>query len=354
MKLNTFTLASAAVALASVGAALPANANDYPFAIDTVLVGDMGNPADAVNPQSDHFESGKGSVSYQYRIGTYMVTQEQYVQFLNELLAETGSISYGLDTHVMPPNGFTTNAIGFDGTKYFVKQESRKKTPVSGVTFWDAARFCNWMTNRKLYGTNDTETGMYTLSGNVSTDASAIAREGSAWNSGGVALPTEDEWHKAAYYDPTANAGSGAYWTFATTAARKAADPNANDDMTTAYANYYDNGFAYSSQGYVVDAGFFGSYPSYYGAVGITGNLWEWVDGDSRNSIRRGGAFDSNSNEDLKSYRGNLSDANLSDYRNGFRVVSLEVIPEPSEFGLMAGAALGLVCLVRRRKRARA
>jgi len=29
-------------------------------------------------------------------------------------------------------------------------------------------------------------------------------------------LPSEDEWYKAAYYDPNANGGAGGYWNYAT------------------------------------------------------------------------------------------------------------------------------------------
>ncbi len=77
-------------------------------------------------------------------------------------------------------------------------------------------RFCNWMANGQpigAEGNGTTETGSYTLSGAVSQSAlMAIMRNpGATW-----VIPSEDEWYKAAYYDPDANGGAGGYWDYAT------------------------------------------------------------------------------------------------------------------------------------------
>lgn len=337
IKLNKLTLAGAAVALAGIG--IPAHANDYPIAIETVLVGDPNNSADS-GQIHEIYKNGIGSVAYEYRIGTYMVTQSQYVQFLNAVTP--GGNLYGLG-NVISTYG---NGIDYDGVSYFVITGYENR-PVAGVSFWDAARFCNWMTNQKFNGTDETETGMYILGGSISDNASGIVRDSIAWGSGGVALPTADEWHKAAYYDGSVSD----YWNFATTHARKQIDPMALDEMSTTYANY-SGAYSYN----LVDVDYFWEYPSYYGAVGMNGNLWEWATVDGSKPIRRGGAWNSGGEINLRSTGGDSPSSDENGYYNGFRIASkVEIVPvpEPSEFGLMGGAALGLLCLVRRRKRVR-
>ena len=63
------------------------------------------------------------------------------------------------------------------------------------------------MTNGQPTGSQTaltTENGAYTLSG--ATSGIITKNPGATWY-----IPTEDEWYKAAYYDPTLNSGSGGY-----------------------------------------------------------------------------------------------------------------------------------------------
>ncbi len=81
--------------------------------------------------------------------------------------------------------------------------------PVNCIDWGDAARFCNWMTNGQPTNlgeaANSTETGSYTLNGKTSgADLLTVTRNANAvW-----AIPTEDEWYKAAYYDPDKPGGA--------------------------------------------------------------------------------------------------------------------------------------------------
>jgi hypothetical protein len=84
------------------------------------------------------------------------------------------------------------------------------------VTFWDACRFANWLNNgqpNQPEGTGTTETGAYTLTqgptGTIATNT-VTRNAGSTW-----AVPTQDEWYKAAYYSPKLNKSAGGYWTYA-------------------------------------------------------------------------------------------------------------------------------------------
>ena len=70
------------------------------------------------------------------------------------------------------------------------------------VSWFSAVRFANWVNNGQ--GGADTETGAYTLLGGtpILSNDRFISRQPDAK----VFLPTEDEWYKAAYYDPGTDA----------------------------------------------------------------------------------------------------------------------------------------------------
>jgi hypothetical protein len=145
--------------------------------IDMVTVGDAGNVADT---------TGYGAVGYEYRIGKYEVTIGQYTEFLN---AVAKSDPYGLYATEMA----NTPAIaGIDRTGsagsyiYTVKNpvgvtagQSGANRPITFVSWFDAARFANWMHNGQ--GTGSTETGAYTLvGGQTSGTAQAAQTPGTA------------------------------------------------------------------------------------------------------------------------------------------------------------------------------
>ena len=79
---------------------------------------------------------------------------------------------------------------GSSGSYTYSVAADRANRPVNYVSFWDAARFANWLHNGQ--GNGDTESGAYVNVGNQST----FARQADAkyW------IPTENEWYKAAYH----------------------------------------------------------------------------------------------------------------------------------------------------------
>ena len=163
--------------------------------IATSYVGDMKNTADS--------STGYGRVSYNYNVGTHEVTNSQYVSFLN---AKGSSNAHGLYNSNM--NSSTEGGIqqsgSFGSYTYSVKDGMGQK-PVNYVSFWDAARFTNYLT------TGGTESGVYDLTNASAITSNTVIRDGTAWAAGGFAVASEDEWYKAAYYDPTLNGGAGGY-----------------------------------------------------------------------------------------------------------------------------------------------
>jgi len=148
----------------------------------TNTVGDVGNVADS---------TGYGAVNYQYSIGRYEVTNAQYVSFLN---AKAVDDPHGLYNPYMSstPHGGITRA-GASGAFTYSTIAGREDWAVNYVSFWDAARFVNWMQNGQ--GDGDTESGTYSLSASGMYANSIVRNAGSTW-----AVASRDEWYKAAYY----------------------------------------------------------------------------------------------------------------------------------------------------------
>jgi hypothetical protein len=167
--------------------------------MDWASIGYAGNAGDPLDPSLGVPPTPItfGAVNYNYQISKYDVTNNQYVEFLNDK-DPTGANTLGLYT--APSRGF--GGIAFDptaasGDKYS-SIAGRGTMPVNYVGVYSALRFTNWLNNGQ--GNANTESGAYTLLGGTRqpSNASAIARSSDAH----IVLPTENEWYKAAYYNP--------------------------------------------------------------------------------------------------------------------------------------------------------
>ncbi|MCX6879007.1 MAG: SUMF1/EgtB/PvdO family nonheme iron enzyme [Verrucomicrobia bacterium] len=277
--------------LATITLATPAFAV---VSMSWTTIGDVNNLADP--------STGYGAVDHAYNIGTYEVTNAQYVEFLN---AKGSSNSAGIYTVTMGATGTYGGYItqnGSSGSFSYSVGSTYANMPVVGVTWFNAARFCNWLSNGQ--GDGSMETGAYTL--NNAMSGVILANAGAQ-----IYIPSEDEWYKAAYY----NCVTSTYSRY----------PNGQDTVTLADANYWPDD-AVSPEGLgLADVGY--GTASSYGTYGQGGNAWEWDDavlGSSRGL--RGGSWGDYAAYMTSSIGGN---ADPSDEYNGvsFRVVS---IPEPS------------------------
>jgi formylglycine-generating enzyme required for sulfatase activity len=173
-------------------------------------VGDPGNAADTVVMNDG--TTGYGSVGYAYRIGTYDVTVGQYCQFLNAVAATdtygvydrytaTDYSTIGIEQSGSP-GSYTYSVTGSD--------PQAANCPMFCVTWGDAARFCNWLQNGQPTGPEGpgtTETGAYTLNGDTTNLMTETRNSGATYF-----IPSENEWYKAAYFDPA----NSTYWTYPT------------------------------------------------------------------------------------------------------------------------------------------
>jgi hypothetical protein len=148
--------------------ALPNVARATLIQIQTVPVGDAGNAADTAVMVNDG-TTGYGAVGYGYRIGTYDVTNAQYTAFLNAQAAN--SDLYGLYNSRMAgwaadgafgsQGGITRS--GAAGNYSYTVNAGYANKPVVYVSWYDAVRFANWLSNGQ--GSGDTESGTYAITG---------------------------------------------------------------------------------------------------------------------------------------------------------------------------------------------
>ena len=296
-------------------------------------------------PVADNKSSG--DLGYSYSIAKYEVTLNQYCTFLNAVAA---SDTYGVyNTYLNSlPQVRGISRTGTSGSYHYTVVGSGNR-PVTYVSWFDAARFVNWLEHGQPTGAQGpatTETGAYTLNGAVS--GMSITRNASAK----YVLPNDVEWYKAAYYDPTLNGGAGGYWEYPT---RSNDQPNSRFGSTTdpnsanfyyddGLANGYNGGFAANNSitppngNALTDAGAFRLASSYYGTFDQGGNAEEWTEepGDAGRVVR-GGSW--NTYGDLLSaYTTQWTDPTQERWDIGFRVA---VIPEPGVGGLwLAGPGL--------------
>jgi formylglycine-generating enzyme required for sulfatase activity len=308
----------------------------------------VGNPGNVNDPATG---SAYGGVSYTYDIGAFDVTLNQYTTFLN---AVAQSDPYGLYYGNMGTDG---NILGIQRTgssgSYFYSVVGSGNRPVSYISWFDAARFANWMQNGQPVGFGEqagtTETGAYTLNGDTTGGLETKNANAVYW------IPTESEWYKAAYYDPTLNGGAGGYWSYAT---RSNTTPG-NDATHPGLANQanYNNGVFsvtqssanVSSQNYLTDVGAFTNSASAYGTYDQNGEVWNWNDaviGSSRGL--RGGPWNDPAVDMASSNRSSTA-ASHEAANVGFRLASLATIPEPNVVGSLVVAG-GLLLAKRRRK----
>jgi formylglycine-generating enzyme required for sulfatase activity len=280
-----------------------------------------GNPADN--------RTGFGAVGYSYAISTFEVTAGQYTVFLN---AVARADPYGLyDSNVSDmatwPTGPRIQRAGSSGNYVYSVAAEYADRPVNFVSWGDAARFVNWLHNGQPIGAQGpatTERGAYVLDG-ATTDVQylAVVRSPGAR----FALPTENEWYKAAYFDPAITAANK-YWSFAT---RRNATPS-NQLLTPDpgnNANFFQND-AYRLPGFLrTNVGDFENSAGPWGTFDQMGNVGEWTE------TVRGGAFavrgesystgDSGGTQLGHRFVRNVAPT-AEETKNGFRVVSLTPI----------------------------
>jgi formylglycine-generating enzyme required for sulfatase activity len=290
----------------------------------------VASPANNCDPQS---QGCFGTVDYGYYIGTYEITNAQYIEFLN---AKAASDPLGLYNQYMDGGALEggITRTGSAGSYTYSAVQFREDRPVNNVSIFDAMRFVNWLANGQANG--DTETGAYTLLGGTATpsNAATVKRNRGAL----IFLQTENEWYKAAYYD----AATDTFYDYPTssntppTCAKPTPSPNS--------AACWTNIGAPQHEWYV---GSYPNSPSPSGTFDQGGNVWEWnetIIGANRGA--RGGGYDDFDVSNLAASTRGSPPGTTESRTLGFRIAAF---PEPSTpAGLLS--AIGMLVLLRRRR----
>ena len=188
-----------------------------------------------------------GNVGNSYKINKYLVTNCEYVEFLNSIAKTDTYGLYSLNMETDARGGITRSGLP-DNYSYSVKDNMSNK-PVIYINWFDAARYCNWLHNGKPSGSQDaltTEDGAYLLNG--ANSGINITRKVDAK----YFIPTENEWYKAAYYTPSKNlTGIPGYYKYATQSDNDPQCVNANSVGDGIF-----NGLAANISSYVCSAQF--------------------------------------------------------------------------------------------------
>jgi formylglycine-generating enzyme required for sulfatase activity len=161
------------------------------------------------------------TISQPYRIGRYPVTNAQFGAFV-------ASNGYGERRYWTEAGWKRKEREGWTEPRDFGEPYALSNHPVVGVSWYEAAAFCHWLTEQ-LREVGDLDTGTE------------------------IALPNEPQWEKAAR-----GTGGRTYpW---------------GDEANPNRANYNDTGIGTTSA-----VGGFPGGTSPYGVEDLSGNVWEWT-----------------------------------------------------------------------------
>lgn len=275
---------------------------------DVVTFGSGNNTFDltfqaVLNPGNAADSTTYGSVSYAFGMSKYEISERMIDIYNLDPRNAASPISYTSPGPGYGPNKATTN-----------------------ITWVEAARFVNWLNISQGFApaywfrfSDSTNITPWQPSQKSDYDPLNPFRSKRTV----FALPTINEWFKAAYYDPVRN-GNGGYWQYAVRAdtLRKGVTSG-----TGAEDVVYEQG-ANGAPADITQAGGL----SAYGVMGMNGNVWEWTespfDGVYTNAqVNRflvgGGWADMQASVFAKGQTANYSPStNIP--QGGFRVMSLQ------------------------------
>lgn len=237
------------------------------IAPEMVFIGNPDNP-----PDSCLLCTGRGplgDVPYDFWISRFEITAEEYAAFLNAVAKEdTHELFREKETAFKKRSAEEEHLIirlGSPGKYSYSVRAGYEKFPVFGISWFDAARFANWMHNGQPGGPQNastTENGAYDLTAWVEGSSIPPRNEDAKfW------IPNQGEWHKAAFFNPEGDQ----YNQFATGSDEPTVRARFNQGRVV---NPGPNTVADMADGPVGASG----NRSFYGVADMMGGVGEWTD----------------------------------------------------------------------------
>lgn len=203
-------LAVSAMAMMSA----PSSAQGVPpnFSWNWATIGAAGNRGTLPHETPTTPTRSVGAVNYEYRMAKTEVTGAQWLEFVQQYA------QYVSDDE-QANSGFTSGAIVFIGrdgqNRPQYRLDSIYENVAVGFSWRYAARYCNWLHNDKAITRNAFESGAYDTSTFTRNPDGTFNDQASRSPGARFWIPSENEWVKAAYYDPNKfGPGQGAYWRY--------------------------------------------------------------------------------------------------------------------------------------------
>lgn len=334
-------LAACATLLSSAWLAATANADIDPLSgIDFATITHPGNAPWVADPGDPSDQAnGRGQVNYEYRIAKTEVAGGLYNEFIAAAFDRPQSewipfLNYPSVT------GSGNHMVG-------------------GVTWRQAAIFCNWLTNGKSSNREAFLSGAYDVSTFGFNDAQGYTDQRQHSTSATYFLPTWDEWLKASHWDPNKqnpDGSVGGWWRYANMRDQPliyGAPPSFGGDGT----GMANAGFHLPNFGEVgIPVGSYPTQRSPWGLLDTAGGMLEWTEtarvsneGVMFARMMDGSAWGSSPGAanagDYAGYRGS-QEPNFAFSDNGFRIAMAIPAPGPAALGASA-----LVFLTRRQRK---
>ena len=217
-----------------------------------------------------------GGVDYAFEMARCAVTNTEWCDFLNAVAADSDPHGlYNPDMGSGICGGIErAGSAAAESSKFVYRVKSGwEKRPVVYVGYADVCRYCNWLSS------GDTERGSYDMTGDIPRRLKGAK----------YVVPTDDEWCKAAYYDPT-RLGVRKYWDYPC----RTDDLPANDSREPHACNYLKDGVVLGEKGpyYLSEVDAYPTSDTFFGCRQMAGNVWEWVEPvRSRKLNLRGSSF---------------------------------------------------------------
>ena len=171
------------------------------------------NLVDINDPNNIAASNGYGSISYLFKMGKYLVTNNDYITYLIAIATvdpSSGSKVYDNEMRNNIRGGINRTLVSGSGNSsvwsYNIRSNMGNK-PVNFVSWYMAARYMNWLHNGKPSGaqnTSTTEDGAYDMTLTI-----PIRK-----NNARYFIPNISEWTKAGFYK--GGSGNSGYWLYAT------------------------------------------------------------------------------------------------------------------------------------------